>query len=297
MQRRSWILVIVILLLLLGIFGITTIGVIYAMLGGVKEPISGHNIAIIEIKGIVFESESFTERLEKLLEEKDIKAIIVRVDSPGGVVAPCQEIYDAILEARKKKHIITSIGTVGASGGYYIAVAGEKVLALPGTLTGSIGVLMNFTNLEKLYNWAKVDPLTLKSGPYKDIGSTTRPMSEEEKSLLQATISDIYRQFRKAIKENRKIEDALLNKVADGRVFSGNQALEYGLVDELGGLQAAIKRVAELAKIKGKPKVLYPPQERPTLFKLLSSVNEHVTQISLQLKSALFQGPMYIWGR
>lgn len=267
------------------------------MFGGVKEQISGHNIAIIEIKGIIFESEPFTERLDELLEEKDIKAIVVRIDSPGGVVAPCQEIYDAIIEARKKKHIIASIGTVGASGGYYVAVAGEKILALPGTVTGSIGVLMSFTNLEKLYNWAKVDPLTLKSGPYKDIGSTTRPMTEEEKNILQTTISDIYQQFRKAVKDNRKIDDNVLDKVADGRIFSGNQALAFGLVDELGGLQVAIKKAAELAKIKGKPKVLYPPEERPTFFKLFSSLNEHLSQTSSQLKSALFQGPMYIWGR
>ena len=297
MQRRSWILVIVIILLLLGILGITTVGVIYAMFSGVREPISGHNVAIVEIKGVILDSEPFTERLDKLLEEKDIKAIVVRVDSPGGVVAPCQEIYDAILEARKKKHVITSMGAVGASGGYYIAVAGEKIFALPGTLTGSIGVIMDFANLEQLYDWAKIEPYTLKSGQYKDIGSTIRPMTEEEKAILQSTLSDIYQQFRKAVKDNRKIEDSVLDKITDGRIFSGSQAFQYGLVDELGGLQAAINKAAEIANIKGKPKVLYPPEKRPTLFKLLTSMSDQMESVTTRLQSALFQGPMYIWGR
>jgi protease IV len=274
----------------------TTIGVIWAIFGDIREPISGHNVAIIEVKGVIYESDKFIKRLQKLTKADDIKAIVVRIESPGGVVAPCQEIYDAILEARKKKKVVTSMGSVGASGGYYIAAAGEKVFALPGTLTGSIGVIMNFTNLEKLYQWAKIGTSTIKSGKFKDIGSTTRPMTEGEREILETTIQDIYGQFRVAVKINRKIDDKVLDEVADGRIFSGHQALEYGLVDELGGLQAAINKGAELALIKGKPKVLYPPEERSSLFKLLTSLSNRLDQASLQIQSALFQGPMYIWG-
>lgn len=297
MQRRSWILIVVVLLTLAAIMGITTIGVVYAIFGGGKESVSGHNIAIIEVEGIIFESQPFIKRLDELLEEKDIKAIVVRVDSPGGVVAPCQEIYEALLEAKKKKRVVISLGSVAASGGYYIAAAGEKIVSSPGTLTGSIGVIMNFTNLQGLYQWAKVDPFTIKSGQFKDIGTPSRPMTEQEKEILQTTISDIYQQFRKAVKDGRNLNDSELDKIADGRIFSGHQALEHKLVDELGGLQTAINSAAALAKIKGKPKVLYPPEPKQSFLKLLTSLQDHLDLASTQLHSLVAQGPMFLWSK
>ncbi|MFC2075272.1 signal peptide peptidase SppA [Bdellovibrionota bacterium] len=292
MSRRSWVLVVLILAVVLSLCSITALGILYAIFGDVEDSFGGHNVAIVDVKGVITEARPTIRRLEKLTKESGIKGIVVRIESPGGVVGPTQEIYSAILQAREKKHVVTSFGGVAASGGYYVALAGEKIISNPGTLTGSLGVKMEFANLEGLYEWAKINPFTLKSGKYKDIGSPSRPMTPEERRLLDNMLKDVHNQFRDAVKENRKLDDRVLSLVTDGRIFSGRQALEYGLVDELGGIQVAIKSVAELANVKV-PKVLYPTEPRRSVWKfLMESVSDINNLLPTQRKP--HPSPMFI---
>lgn len=201
-----------------------------------------HNapIAVVEVEGVIMDS---TETLKKLfIAEKDtkVKAIILRVNSPGGAVGPTQEIYEEIRRINEKKAVYTSMGTVAASGGYYIAAATRKIYANPGVLTGSIGVIMNFMDLSKLYDFAKVSPETIKAGKYKDIGSPSRKMSDEERALLIGMTEEVHQQFINDIFEVRKdkIKGGLegLKQYAQGQIYSGEGAKKLGLVDALGGL-------------------------------------------------------------
>jgi protease IV len=184
--------------------------------------------------------------------------VILRVDSPGGGVGPSQEIHREVLRLKEKKPVVVSMGAVAASGGYYVSCAADKIIANEGTITGSIGVIMEFLNVERLFEWAGLKSRVIKSGKYKDIGSGTREMTDEEKKLLQAMVDDVHDQFVSAIVESRGIERATVLSFADGRVFSGRQAKEIGLVDELGNFRDAVAKAAELAGIEGDPKLVYP---------------------------------------
>jgi len=296
MFRRPWVLVVTILVVLLGVLGITSLGVLYAIFGDSEDSIGGKNIAIIDVKEIILDSRPFIKRLKKLTDKKDIKGIVVRINSPGGVVGPSQEMYDAILEARKKKKVVASLGAIAASGGYYVAIAAEKIVANPGTLTGSIGVIMELVNLEGLYEWAKIQPYEIKSGKFKDIGSPNRPMTPEEKKLLTDMLDDVHAQFRDAVKEQRNLDEETVMKLTEGQIYSGRQAKENGLVDELGGLQKAIKLVAEMAGIKDEPKVLYPPEKKPKLIDLLTKFDNILNSLKLNTSQPKM-APMYIMGR
>lgn len=223
-----------------------------------RSPLSDDGIAIIRITGVILESGSTIEELERYSQNPSIKAIVLRIDSPGGGVVPSQEIYEEVRKVKSEgnKKIIVSMGSVAASGGYYIASASDRIVANPGTLTGSIGVIMELANFEGLLSKVGIESVVIKSGEVKDIGSPFRKMSEKEKGILQNLLDDIHSQFIDAVASGRGLKKEDIRLIADGRVFTGRQAKELGLVDELGGLQDAIKIAADAVGIKGKPKIV-----------------------------------------
>lgn len=229
----------------------------------------GDKIAVVEVDGIITESESISKQIKEFGERDDIKVIVVRINSPGGGVGPSQEIYREIKKVNAKKKVIASMGAVAASGGYYIAAAANKIVANPGTITGSIGVIMEFANAEELLSKIGFKGYVIKSGEYKDIGSPLRGMKENEKRLLQNVIDDVHRQFVDVVAENRKLKVDVVKKIADGRIFSGQQAKEIGLVDNIGNFQDAIDIAASISNIKGKPVVLYPEKKGVRLWDII----------------------------
>lgn len=229
----------------------------------------GDKIAVVEVDGIITESESISKQIKEFGERDDIKVIVVRINSPGGGVGPSQEIYREIKKVNAKKKVVASMGAVAASGGYYIAAAANKIVANPGTITGSIGVIMEFANAEELLSKIGFKGYVIKSGEYKDIGSPLRGMKENEKRLLQNVIDDVHRQFVDVVAENRKLKVDVVKKIADGRIFSGQQAKEIGLVDKIGNFQDAIDIAASISNIKGKPVVLYPEKKGVRLWDII----------------------------
>jgi len=228
----------------------------------------GDKIAIVEIKGVIAQSSGIIEELQQHLEDEGVKAIILRIDSPGGGVGPSQEIHREILKIKLKKKIITSMGSVAASGGYYIACASDLIVANPGTITGSIGVLMQFSNFEELLKKIGIKGVVLKSGEHKDIGSPLREMKPEEKKIMQAVLDNVHQQFIQAVAEGRKLDYSRVVQIADGRILTGEQAKNLGLVDKMGNLQDTIDIAAEMVGIQGKPNVLY-PKKRISIWELL----------------------------
>jgi protease-4 len=221
-------------------------------------PVVGSDkVALVRLEGLLVSSEDVVEELNDYAEDDSIKAIVIRIDSPGGGVVVSQEIYNAVRNAKNEgKKIIASMGTVAASGGYYVAAAADKIIANPGTLTGSIGVKMEFANIEKLLEKIGVRGMVVKAGAYKDIGSPFRDMTDQEKQLLQAVIDDVHSQFIEAVADGRKMPAADVRAIADGRIFTGRQALDLKLVDQLGDLTESIQIAGGLAGIKGKPRVV-----------------------------------------
>ncbi len=228
----------------------------------------GDKIAIVEIKGVITQSSGIIEEMKQYQEDERVKAIILRIDSPGGGVGPSQEIHREILKIKSKKKVIASMGSVAASGGYYIACASDLIIANPGTITGSIGVLMEFTNIEELFKKIGIKGVVIKSGEHKDIGSPFREMTPEEKQIVQGVIDNVHHQFVQAVAEGRKMDREKVMQIADGRILTGEQAKQIGLVDQIGNLQDAIDIVAKMVGIEGKPEVLY-PKRRFSLWELL----------------------------
>lgn len=225
----------------------------------------GDKIAVIEIRGVITQSSDVIEEILEYTEDSGVKAIVLRIDSPGGGVGPAQEIYQEVVKARKTKKVVTSMGSVAASGGYYIACASDLIVANPGTITGSIGVVMQFANFEELLKKVGIKGVVLKSGENKDIGSPFRDMTPEEKRIMQGVLDNVHQQFIQAVADGRKLERSKVLQIADGRIFSGEQAMGYGLVDKMGGLQEAIEVAATLVNIEGKPKVIYPKKRQSLL--------------------------------
>lgn len=217
-------------------------------------------IALVRIEGVILDAQETVNELKKFGDNPLVKAIVLRIDSPGGGVVPSQEIHDAVMRVRNKnnKMVIASMGTVAASGGYYIAVATDRIVANPGTLTGSIGVIMELANVEGLLKKIGVENVVVKSGQHKDIGSPFRALSADDRRILQAVMDDVHKQFIEAVAEGRSLELAEVLPLADGRIFTGRQAKEVKLVDELGDLNDAIKLAADLAGIEGEPRVVEP---------------------------------------
>jgi len=219
---------------------------------------SQDKVAIVRVEGPILDAQATVEELKTFAEDPTVRAIVMRIDSPGGGVAPSQEIYNAVKRVRKEnnKTVVASMGTVAASGGYYIAVATDRILANPGTLTGSIGVIMQMANFQELLEKIGVKNIVIKTGKFKDIGSPFRPMQEEDRRLLQSVMNDVHRQFIDAVADGRSLDSSEVEQLADGRVFTGKQAKSILLVDDIGDLQDAIHLAGELGGIKGEPRVI-----------------------------------------
>lgn len=259
MRARSVVTVVLATALLFVVFLAGVLVVLTALERGGPFGLGGDRIAVVEIEGVIVDALPVVRELAEHRENPSVRAVVVRIDSPGGVVGPSQEIYDAIRRFRAKdKPVVASMGAVAASGGYYIAAAADRIVANPGTLTGSIGVIMQMAEFEGLFKKVGVRYQVIKSGRYKDIGSPARAMTEAERRLLQSLLDDVYEQFVDAVAEGRGLDRQAVLALADGRIFSGRQARGLGMVDALGGLQEAIELAAELGGIPGKPRVLYP---------------------------------------
>ena len=225
-------------------------------------------IGVIPIYGTISQSLKITSQLVKFRKDKRIKAIILRIDSPGGSIGPTQEIYREIQRTIRTKKVVASMGSVAASGGYYIAAATNKIVAAPGTITGSIGVIMQFIRIEELLDKIGVDLEILKSGEFKDIGSPDRKMTERDREVLNALIADIQKQFVEDVAGGRNLSVEEVRQIADGRIFSGARAKELGLVDTLGNFQDAVEIAKDMAGIKGDVTLVYPDKTKLDLWEI-----------------------------
>jgi len=251
-------------------------------------------IAIVNIHGMLMDSRDIVQQLSDYRHNPQIRGVILRIDSPGGAVAPAQEIYSEILKLRANhKTVYASMGAVAASGGYYIACAADYVLANPGTLTGSISAVMALNNIEELTKKVGVKPNIIKSGKFKDLGSPLRAMTPEEHILLQGVVNDVHEQFVQAIARGRGLPLSEINRIADGRIMTGQQALKLNLIDEVGGLEKTIDLLAKKIGIVGKPKVIEQKEKIPFLGWLLQG------RLSNRLAEAFIPSPQprlqYLW--
>jgi protease-4 len=215
----------------------------------------GGKVGVVEVKGVISDSDDVVDALKTFEKAPGVRAVVVRIESPGGGVAPSQEIYKAIRNLREVKPVVASMGGVAASGGYYIASACDQIVANPGTITGSIGVIMEMGNVEGLLQKLGVHPEIIKAGSYKDMGSVVRPMTDAERGLFQEMIDSVHTQFITAVATGRSMNKDQVRALADGRIFSGEQAKVAGLVDELGGFEEAIALAAERAGVEGEPRI------------------------------------------
>ena len=249
---------------------------------------TGDKVAVLPVTGLIADSEATIEQLKKFAKDDSVKAIVLRINSPGGGVGPSQEIYEEVRKLKGKKIVITSMGALAASGGYYIACASDKIFANPGTITGSIGVIMQFVNVKDLIEKIGLKGMVVKSGAFKDIGSPMREMKPEERELLQGVIDNVHMQFVAAVAEGRKMERGKVLKIADGRLFSGEQAKGLGLVDSLGNLEDAVSEAGKMAKIEGEPRVVTPPKKKFSILELLkeeakSIIGDKLTESVIRL--------------
>jgi protease IV len=261
-RRAAWIIGLVFGGLFLSLFAFLALAWAAVHSGRSGSFAKGDRVGVVEVVGVISDGKNTLKELREFADNDGIRAIVVRVDSPGGAVGPSQEIYEAIQSLRAKKHVVVSMGSVAASGGFYIACAGEKVFANPGTLTGSIGVISEFPNVTGLLRWAGISMQTITAGKMKDVGSPFREMTADERSYLQAMLADVHEQFIGAVASGRSLSEDEVRKFADGRVFTGRKAKELKLVDELGGLQDAVRAAGKLAGIRGEPRMEYPRKER-----------------------------------
>jgi len=259
---------------------------------------STQKVAIIPIEGEILEARDTIDLLHRYADMSTVRAIVVRINSPGGAVAPSQEIYEEIrkVKARSHKPIVASLDSVAASGGFYIASACDEIVSNPGSITGSIGVIMQWMDIKDLVAWAKMKPETITSGAMKDVGSPYRDVTPEERAYLQRITTQLHGQFMRAVADGRhgkmSLED--VQKIADGRVFTGEEALDLRLVDRIGNLDDAINVAARRAGIRGRPGTVYPRKRRPSLFDLLSNTDESKTLLDqvLSRRGAMF---LYRW--
>jgi protease IV len=227
-----------------------------------------NKVGVVEVVGVISDAKATLNHLKKFRENDAIRAIVMRINSPGGAVGPSQEILEEIHKTRQTKKVVASMGAIAASGGYYIASGADVIMANHGTLTGSIGVIMNFTNIEKLTQKLGIDLYNLHAGKFKDVGSPTRTMTPVEREYLQKLLDNVHEQFIVDVARGRRLLVHKVREVADGRVFTGQMAQGLGLVDQLGNLPDAIDLAGRLGGIKGKVEAVYLPKEKVSLFSL-----------------------------
>jgi protease-4 len=242
---------------------------------GMRGPVAGGSVGVVEITNIIYSPKHIVQELKNFGDDPSIKAIILRINSPGGVVAASQEIYDMVKRQQEKKPIISSMESVAASGAYYIALPSDVIVANPGTITGSIGVIMEWPVLEKLLQKVGIEFEIIKSKEHKDIGSAYRRMNEKERQLMQGVVTDVYDQFVTVTSEHRNLPIDSVMKFADGRIFTGSQAKELGFIDTLGSFETAVDIAGSMVGIE-RPHLVYPPK-RMSLIDLFVQPMEHVT--------------------
>ncbi len=242
----------------------------------------GEKVGIIELIGVISDSKEIINNLKTFREDESIKAIIIRIDSPGGGVGPSQEIFREVRKTIKVKKVVASMGSVAASGGYYVAAGTDGIIANPGTITGSIGVIMGYTNFRKLLQKIGLVPVVIKSGEFKDMGSPAREMTEGERQILQHFTDKIHNQFVRDVAEGRNMALSRMKELADGRIYTGEDAKDLGLIDRLGNLEDAVEWAGRLGGIKGKIKVVYPSAKKIPFIKYLtdSSLSELIERIA-----------------
>ena len=238
-------------------------------------------IALVPIEGVISSdlAEHTVRQLRKYAEDPSIKAIVMRIDSPGGGVAASQEIYEEVKRLRADgKLVVASFGSLAASGGYYVACAADRIFTNPGTITGSIGVIVQLANAEEFLRKVGIESTAITSGPFKDSGSPARPLRPEDRAVFQTLVDDVYQQFVDAVAQGRHLEPAEVRQYADGRVYTGRQAKAFKLVDDLGTLQDAIAYAASTIGVAGKPKLVQERRERLWWLKfVLESIRTYAT--------------------
>jgi protease-4 len=290
--------------IILGIGILLFIGIVFFVLiyalsmfkgEGSSFSLSERRVGVILIEGIISDSSVIVDQIEEFSNDNGIRAVILRIDSPGGGVAASQEICQEVNRLRKKKKVVASMGSVAASGGYLIATATDRIVANPGTITGSISAVMHFADIQELMKKVGIRSSVIKSGKFKDIGSPVRDMTSEERQLIQGIIDDIYDQFVRTISENRKIPLDSIIKIADGRIFSGRQAYHLKLVDELGGLQDAILIAGRLSGIEGKPEIIYAAKKKTSILRYLIENMTSIIAGELQKNTVESKGAQYLF--
>jgi protease-4 len=252
----------------------------------------GEKVGVVEVSGVISDSREIIEPLNRFRKDESVKAIVLRINSPGGGVGPSQEIYREIQKTIERKKVIASMGGIAASGGYYIASATDGIVASPGTITGSIGVIMGFTNFQKLLEKVGLVPIVIKSGEFKDTGSPVREMTKKERQMLQGFVKQIHRQFVEDVAKGRKIDKQRVEAIADGRILTGEEAKALGLVDRIGNLEDAVEWAGKLGGIEGEVKSIYAKERKLSLLKYLmeSSIRSIMDQVITQ---APFVGYLY----
>ncbi len=267
--RRSylvtWLVILGLIAVLAAIFGAAAY-----FFGGFTDRVPGVAVGVVEIKGVIVNSEAILGILASFSRDQRIKAVILRIDSPGGGVAATQEIYREVMRTRQRKKVIASLGSMAASGGIYIASAADQILASPGTLTGSIAVIMHFANYQELFRKVGLKSVIIKSGEFKDIGSPTRKMTPREKEILQYLVDQVHQQFIKDVAKARKMPVEKVAALADGRVFTGEEAVRLGLVDSLGNFEDAVALAQKILGLKTRPKLVYPKRKKSWLWDLIT---------------------------
>lgn len=252
-------------------------------------------VAVVEITGLLSKSTPILEDLKTFREDRNIRAIVLRVNSPGGVVGPAQEIMMEVAKTKKVKKVVASFGSMAASGGYYAACSADLIMADPGTATGSIGVILKLTNLEQLARKVGVDVYSLKAGALKDVGSPFKPLSPEGRQVLQGLLDDIHEQFIRDVAQYRRLPLEKVRALADGRVFTGEEAKKLGLVDALGNFNDAVERAGRLGGIKGRIKTVYPEKRGFSLLSLLlgTDIGKNLESLTLPYPEPAFLPPWF----
>jgi len=264
--------------------------------------LAGDKVAVVDISGVLTSTQpvsrdsssarSIIEELEEHAGDDTVRALVLRIDSPGGTVVAAQEVFAAVTRLREEtgKTVVASMADVGASGGYYIACAADRIYANPGTITGSIGVIMEFPNVKELFGKIGITATTIKSGEFKDTGNALRDMTPREREVLQELIDDVYGQFVQAVSKGRDMTPDAVREIADGRIFTGRQAQDLGLIDELGDLTTAIAAAAELAGIEGEPSVVR-SRRKPRFWDLIGGSTDTLLPFRASTSARL----LYLW--
>jgi len=294
-MRRRLRVVAAAVLVYLGVAGLFVIAVGGLSRGEGGSSLFGPKVAIVELEGVIIDVDDLVRELKAHRENPSVRAVVLRINSPGGVVGPTQELYDAVRRLRDAgKPVVASLGAVAASGGYYVAVGCDEIYANRGTLTGSIGVIMQLANFEQLMKKVGVDYVVVKAGQFKDIGSPSRPMTPDERRVMQGLLDDVHGQFIDAVAAGRKLPREDVVRFADGRVFSGTQAKELHMIDVLGDLEDAVNAAAKRVNIPLPPAVIQ-PKRRFSIVDLLRSQFEG-TALGLLLRPTVpaFRTPLYL---